>query len=174
MVVQDGGGAVQELFGHGRSRTIPCGRVVLVRRIIMRACCLRRSVSAVRAADDEADVFAVLLPGFEVFRQLDGGRCFAAFVKDDEERALRYGFASSTRGCSFFFLLPLHLGVHSLPVLCFSEFAFFEYVGDVALGVFGDHSGESGHHQASSLRPWLSVCPIFLSIVLFMGFRSNT
>lgn len=132
MVVQDGGGTVELLGQKDAHHTVRQGEAGQAHH---HAGLLFEAVGhAVRAADDEADVFAVLLPAFEVFRQLDGGRCFAAFVKNDEERALRYGFEDA-----FFFRRHALGGIHARAA--FFGFDFFERVGDVAseaFGVFGD------------------------------------
>ena len=104
---------------------MPCGRVRLDRRIIMRACCLRRSVmpSAPPMTKQTCSPFCCQLL-----------RCFAAFVKNDEKRALRNGFKDA-----FFFRRHTLGGIHARAA--FFGFDFFECVGDVAseaFGVFGD------------------------------------
>lgn len=114
---------------------MPCGRVRAGQAHHHAGLLFEAVGHAVRAADDEADVFAVLPPAFEVFRQLDGGRCFAAFVKNDEERALRNGFKDA-----FFFRRHTLDGIHARAA--FFGFDFFECVGGVAseaFGVFGDY-----------------------------------
>ena len=155
MVVEDGDGAV-ELFGqkdaHHAVREGEAGEAHHHAGLLFEAV-----GHAVGAADDEADVFAVLLPAFEVFRQLDGGRGFAAFVEDDEECALGDGFEDA-----FFFRRHALCGVDACAA--FFGFDFFEGVGDVAseaFGVFADgfvhpagHFGADGEDGDVHGFPW--------------------
>ena len=94
-------------------------------------CLLFQTVGhTVCAADNKADVFAILLPAFQVLRQFDRSRRFAALVQYHQKRALRYGFQQA-----FFFSRHALSRIHTRAAFLWLD--FFQRIIDIAPEAFG-------------------------------------